>query len=157
MSSTGVDGLGSSISTGGTTDLVNINFKDELLLTKDDFNQPKTIKNLEALAQTIQNLMFIEKGTFPNQPLMGIGIENYEFEFIDSITLMDLQDNINNQIKTYIPTDEYISCKVSTITNSEKKNVVFINFTVKESKTGDSSFIIAFVKYSKKVLSKIII
>ena len=77
-------------------------FGKELYLDENNFGQPYELNNLEGLAQTIQNIIIIEKGTYPNTPNFGVGISNYLFELLDNITLSELTNSINNQISTYI-------------------------------------------------------
>jgi len=79
-----------------------IYFRNEALLDSDVFNKPMYRTNLEALAQVIQNLLIYEPGTFPNDPELGVGIADYMFELADDITLRQISDNIENQIKTYV-------------------------------------------------------
>lgn len=111
-----------------------IKFKDEVLLARNEFNTNATYKDLLALAQTIQNLCIIEAGTYPNQPELGLGIENYEFELLTTRVLLDLQEKLDSQLKQFIPTNRYnIDYKVDTIENKEKKHILLLTFLVTDT------------------------
>jgi len=136
-------------------------FDDELLLAKSIYNTTAKREGVEALAQTIQNLMFVEPGTYPNQPNLGVGIENYEFEFLDSATMYDLKEKVDANIKKFINTYYHIDFDVDTIKNSLGKNVLFFIFSVSDndSYTSVSQINILFGKDkdNNKVISKIIL
>lgn len=59
--------------------------------------------NTEALAQELQNLIIFERGTFPNDPDLGVGIANYIMELSDTDTMIALRNNIQTQIDHYLP------------------------------------------------------
>ncbi|ALN97966.1 putative baseplate protein [Bacillus phage vB_BpuM-BpSp] len=105
-------------------------FKDELLLEKNNFGSNASRKKLEALAQTIQNIIIIERGTYPNQPELGVGIENYQFEFSDDITMNELKSSISNQIERFIPNNDIVDFEINTIKNKSNRSVLFIQFLV---------------------------
>lgn len=136
-------------------------FKDELLLSKDEFNQPEIRKDMLALAQVIQNLLIIEKGTYPNQPKLGIGIKNYLFEFIDYITLSNLEEEIKDQISEFIPNNYIIDLKADVITSKNNKTVLGILFYITELGTNkiEKNFLIIMDKEKKtnNIISKIIL
>lgn len=105
-------------------------FKDELLLMKSVYNTNATRKNLEALAQTIQNIIIFERGTYPNQPDLGLGIENYQFEFLDDKTIYELRNGLDTQIQQFIPTSIKIDFNIDILENDLGKKVLFFNFKV---------------------------
>lgn len=77
-------------------------FRKEPLLEIDEYTKPAHREELVALAQTIQNLIIIEKGTMPNDPDFGVGLGSYIFEFMDSTTLNEMRISIEEQISKYI-------------------------------------------------------
>ena len=81
-------------------------FRNEPLLAIDLFHKPMVRSDLEALAQTIQNLILINPGTMPNDPLFGVGIERYLFELMNDTTLSEIKNNIEDQISKYIVHDD---------------------------------------------------
>jgi hypothetical protein len=136
-------------------------FKDELVLAKSIYNTNEVRKELEALAQVIQNLIIIEPGTYPNDPSMGVGIEGYQFEFLDAKTISDLRDKIDSQIKRFIPTDITIDFNVETIKNELGKNVLLFTFLVSGNpnyqRVSQINMLFGKNKDNGKVMSKIII
>jgi phage baseplate assembly protein W len=127
-------------------------FKGELVLTKDSKNQQKILKDKEALAQCIQNIIFMEKGTDPNQPELGVGIENYLFEKATEETLENLKLDIIKQVEQFIPnmnkvdvevetkkTDKYVSLliAISIATNSSFQDETLVALVVGKSSTTD--------------------
>ena len=77
-------------------------FRKELLLEIDEYTQPAHRDELVALAQTIQNLIIIEKGTYPNDPNFGVGIGRYIFELMDEQTVSEIRTEIERQVNKYI-------------------------------------------------------
>ena len=67
----------------------------------------------DAIVQTIQNLCFIKPGTYPNDPDLGLGIEDEQFEIADTFYLGELQSRLNAMIDKYIETDYYVETRVS--------------------------------------------
>lgn len=67
----------------------------------------------EAIVQCIQNLCFIKPGTYPNDPDLGMGIEDEQFELIDDTYISKFKNKLDRLINIYIPTDYYIETRVS--------------------------------------------
>lgn len=134
-------------------------FKGELVLEKNSFNTMTIREDKTALAQVIQNLLFIEKGTYPNQPELGIGIENYLFEKIDKGTCSVLKDNIKEQIEKFAPSEYLIDVQVeSKIINSNV--ALLISFSIKDtSEMSDTRFgiLVGKSEKTKKTISKLIV
>lgn len=76
--------------------------KKELGLGTNVFNKAVEYKGKTAWFQLILNLIFLRPGTYPSIPSMGVGIQDYDYEFLD-----DVKDNIRNdiedQVKTFLP------------------------------------------------------
>ena len=145
-----------------------IKFKKELTMSYDNFKKPIMLENLEALAQIIQNIILIEKGTYPNQPNLGVGISNYLFELGSANTLSDLKIEIEKQISSNINAPEFtIQTDVKMIKSSQELfNSLSISIIIKyfEYSNNDieeksTSFNILFGGHSKtkKIVSKIIL
>jgi len=137
-------------------------FKKELVLDRNVYNKPDDRKELQSYAQMLQNLIFYEPNTFPNQPSMGIGIENYEFEFLDDETLTQLESKINSQAEQFLPSVYNINIKVSTVDVNNNSNKVilirgFISNTMDVSSTDEIVLLIGKNTTTKKLVSKIMI
>lgn len=76
--------------------------KTELTLEIDSFDKPKELVEVAAWSQLILNLLYLKPGTYPSLPDMGIGIEEYQYDFIDDIA-EELTSKITSQQKQYLP------------------------------------------------------
>ena len=76
--------------------------KAETTLEINSFDKPKELSGLAAWSQLMLNLIFLKPGTYPSIPQMGIGIENYQYEFMDD-TIAELSAAITSQQQTYLP------------------------------------------------------
>lgn len=98
-------------------------FKREVILSYNTLGQQLYRDDLEAVAQVIQNICLIEPGTYPNQPELGVGIENYLFEMGDAITISKLKSEIDKQM-AYIENDGFaITSSISMMDNKTNKNI----------------------------------
>lgn len=137
--------------------------KPNLILDINEFNKNASYDDIYSLVSMVQTLIIMEKGTYPNHPDMGIGIRNYKFEFMDSITLNELRDNIVTQINKYLPNTLISNINVKTIRNElENKNntvIVLIEFSQDDRTDIPKDVIISFVQVlnSKTVKSSIYI
>ena len=68
--------------------------KKELGLSTNVFNKATEYQGKTAWFQLILNLIFLRPGTYPSIPNMGVGLQDYEYEYID-----DVKDNIRNKIE----------------------------------------------------------
>lgn len=82
----------------------------ELYLTTDSVNK---VDEEKAIIQQVQNLLFIKPGTYPNDPDLGIGIEDEQFEMADDNYLNNLKNRIDLQIDKFIVTDYLVETRVS--------------------------------------------
>ena len=76
--------------------------KTELLLSINSFDNPTQLTDVKAWAQLMTNLIFLEPGTYPSMPAMGVGIESYQYDFMDE-AFPELNAAIINQQQTYLP------------------------------------------------------
>lgn len=76
----------------------------------------------------ITHLLFLIPGTYPSSPLLGIGIQQYEYSFMDE-TIAQLQSLILEQVRTYLPDVPLDSVVVdSTEVSGKKILLIIINF-----------------------------
>jgi len=137
-------------------------FRDELQLAIDLFRKPSQLTDLEALAQTIQNLILIDPGTYPSDPLLGVGITNYLFELMDTVTLNEIQNKIDDQLTKYILHESVtINTNISEVsTGSTKLNAILIKvelYSVDNDTKSEMSFVVSGNTTNKKTISKIIL
>ena len=81
----------------------NLIYKSEIFLDEDGLYNQVYRKNLNSIVQIIQNILLIEPGTYPNEPNLGVGIENYLFEQASSEVRQELNKKITKQIENYAP------------------------------------------------------
>ena len=81
----------------------NLIYKSEIFLDEDGLYNQVYRKNLNSIAQIIQDILLIEPGTYPNEPNLGVGIENYLFEQASSEVRQELNKKITKQIENYAP------------------------------------------------------
>ena len=99
----------------------------EHLLEKDEFNKPKVLTGPKAIVQKIIELILLRPGTYPTRPYMGVGLmENFRYTFTDDI--VKLQEEINSQIRTYLP--EFTGVKVELDTTMEKNKALLIHVII---------------------------
>ena len=145
-------------------------FRSEPILAFDLFHKPFLREDLEALAQTIQNLLIIKPGTLPNDPLFGVGIERYVFELLNINTIEEVQDNIEEQLSRYIIHDDItVNVEVRSMKTGEKNvNSLLISIRLFEIGTNpgvnedeedvvELGFAYAGNSTTKKTISKIIL
>ncbi len=75
--------------------------KKELQLSINSFDNPTELTGIKAWSQLILQLIFMEPGTYPSLPEMGVGIENYQYDFLPDI-LSQLASSIIQQQRTYL-------------------------------------------------------
>jgi len=109
-----------------TTNNNIIIFKKEILLAEDGLFSQTYREDLEAYAQVIQNILIIEKGTYPNMPDLGIGIKNYLFEIYSSELVTELESEIRKQTRTYAPVN---GIELDIDINYENK-ILYIKFSI---------------------------
>ena len=76
--------------------------KTEKTLEINSFDKPKELTGLAAWSQLMLNLIFLKPGSYPSIPEMGVGIENYQYDFIDD-AIAELSAVIVNQQQKYLP------------------------------------------------------
>lgn len=76
--------------------------KDEVTLQINSYDKPEELSEVQAWSQLLLNLIFLRPGTYPSMPGMGVGIENYQYDFIDE-ALTEITQAIIKQQQTYLP------------------------------------------------------
>ena len=76
--------------------------KAEAAIEINSFDKPKELTGLAAWSQLMLNLIFLKPGTYPSMPEMGIGIENYQYDFMDDV-IAELSAAITTQQQKYLP------------------------------------------------------
>ena len=62
-----------------------------------------TLKNENAIARSVRNLILTTQGERPFQPVLGSNVNNLLFENMDKLTAAALKDEIKNTIENYEP------------------------------------------------------
>ena len=105
--------------------------KTECLSDINGFNNPAELSGKNAWIQQILHLLFLKKGSYPSNPDLGIGLQTYDYTFIDN-AIPKLQDEIVNQIRTYFPDMPFDSVTLIAQDHPVKKEkilIIAVNFT----------------------------
>ena len=62
-----------------------------------------TLKNENAIARSVRNLILTTQGERPFQPVLGSNVNNLLFDNMDKLTAAALKDGIRNTIENYEP------------------------------------------------------
>ena len=112
--------------------------KTELSLEINSFDKPKELNDVAAWSQLMLNLIFLRPGTYPSLPKMGVGIENYQYEFLDE-AIDELSVAIATQQQTYLPDIPLAGIQVSKIDNQGQPVLVIQMAFNTESGAGNSA------------------
>lgn len=135
-------------------------FLNEMILEKSPFNQLDMRTDKVALAQVIQNILIIEKGTYPNNPTLGVGIENYIFEKFTEALRIELENEITQQISKYIPNRYDVSVNIEHKDSTNGLKVLFLKFEIAslaESTITEFGLMYGGSDKNSKVISKLIL
>lgn len=113
--------------------------KKECVLGINSFDKPTELIGKNAWVQLVINLLFLKKGTYPSIPEMGIGIQYYEYEFIDDVK-EKLEAEIKEQIRKYLP-DVPIDSVILSTTESAGNYILIIAITFVVNGASDSAVI----------------
>ena len=69
----------------------------EYLFSLNDFQQPKSIDDLEAIGQMILNLFFMRPGNIPSMPHIGINLPQYLYKLQGDFDPEEIKQQIYNQ------------------------------------------------------------
>ena len=105
--------------------------KKELGLSTNIFNKATEYQGKTAWFQLILNLIFLRPGTYPSIPNMGVGLQDYEYEYID-----DVKDNIRNkieeQVNLFLPDVPLASVEVTSV-EYEGKTILLIVISLEDN------------------------
>lgn len=105
--------------------------KKELGLSTNVFNKATEYQGKTAWFQLILNLIFLRPGTYPSIPNMGVGLQDYEYEYID-----DVKDNIRNkieeQVNLFLPDVPLASVEVTSV-EYEGKAILLIVISLEDN------------------------
>lgn len=133
--------------------------KEECLWEFNNFRQPSTVNNLQSIATMIKSLLFLEKGTYPDCPEMGVGIQNYLFDSLDDAKISEIYSEINDQITKYLPTIYIQNIIVKNFNNDSLRKTIGIGFEVSSSADkGTDQFFLTLQELpdSREIVSQII-
>jgi hypothetical protein len=140
--------------------------KKEFFLDIDDYGECASYEGLFAIAKLLQTLFLLIPGTYPNHPEMGIGLTEYQFEFMDDETKNELQFKANRQIGKYLPTYKIMGVTISFVKDDAtgKQNTLSVLVNIANDDTGDvldamNSMVLTFEQLGKtgKIVSKLYI
>jgi phage baseplate assembly protein W len=94
---------------------------------------------LDVIVDDILSLIHINKGEYPNDPELGVGIKYYLFELIDENIALDIESEIEKQVLKYIKNIVLVGVDVKV--NLE---LALIDLTVRFKKVNGSRDIIRF-------------
>ena len=130
--------------------------KKELTFNISNFNKPEEHKGLHTLAFNIRNLMLMKKGTMPNSPRMGIDILSYRFDRLTNDNLIKIQDEILNQIETYmgrrIVANVVIKREISTNKINNGVYILFVLTPDTKAKTDIENLVIKLANIKDKMV-----
>ena len=115
--------------------------KRELQLSINSFDNPTELSDVKAWSQLILQLLFLEPGTYPSIPEMGIGIEKYQYDFIDEV-VSELSAAILNQQQTYLKDIPLTSVQVAPATVN-KETILLIQLTFDAGRGSEQKSVIA--------------
>lgn len=109
--------------------------KKELQLGINSFDNPTELTGIKAWSQLMFQLIFLMPGTYPSMPEMGVGIENYQFDFIDDV-VRTLNTSIIEQQRTYLSDIPLTSVTVEPSTiNGETILFIYLTFTMTDGQS----------------------
>lgn len=105
--------------------------KKELGLGINVFNKPVEYQGKTAWFQLILNLLFLRPGTYPSIPSMGVGIQDYEYEYLDDVK-DNIQASIQDQCKAFLPDVPLENVDIQSV-DYEGKKIMLIVITLNDN------------------------
>lgn len=106
----------------------------EYLLSLDQFQNPKVLKDKDAIYILLIRILLLEKGTIQSHPDMGIGIIS-RYRYIEVEKLPELKNDILYQIATYLPQLQGINVEVSYSDDQELIIDIYVDNVLYKFKT----------------------
>lgn len=138
--------------------------RKDITLNINDLNKLEFYEDRVALARMIQNILVTKKGTYPNNPTFGVGIEDYLFDFANNTTKSELSSSITEQLNLWLDTKDDIHIEhnlqfVKTDNNAYTTLAIFFN-VYSDTKSGDTElykFTLFFTgdQKNRKIVSKL--
>ena len=92
------------------------------------------LKNESAIARSVKNLVFMQKGEKFFDPDFGSELSASFFENIDDVTALTMRDDIDYMIKTYEPRVDLINVEIIPNYDNNQMDAVII-YSIKGSDT----------------------
>ena len=92
------------------------------------------LKNESAIARSIKNLVFMQKGEKFFDPNFGSEVSASLFENIDDVTAITMRDDIDYMIKTYEPRVDLINVEIIPNYDNNQMDAVIV-YSIKGSDT----------------------
>jgi len=92
------------------------------------------LKNESAIARSVKNLVFMQKGEKFFDPDFGSELSASLFENIDDVTALTMRDDIDYMIKTYEPRVDLINVEIIPNYDNNQMDAVII-YSIKGSDT----------------------
>lgn len=74
-------------------------------LNISDYRKNKMYTGKEAVARMIQHILITKKGTYPNNPNFGVGIEDYLFELVTPQLRAEIETSISDQMSRWLTSE----------------------------------------------------
>ena len=101
---------------------MNESSKIELSFDLNNFNRPQEYAGAGAWAMQIVQLCMYDKGTFPSNPEIGIGMKKYDFGLEDY--RYKLQSAINEQVTRFFPDMPFNYCTVDAVEDAATNSLI---------------------------------
>lgn len=124
--------------------------KKELGIGLNVFNRPVEYSGIDCWVRLLVQLLFIRPGTYPTDPELGIGIQEYRYTFFDEIK-SELESKINLQKRLYLPDIPIGDVRLSS-TEINGKNIIVLQFSISVS-DGDMKTAYVAIDSTKKTLN----
>lgn len=116
--------------------------KKELQLSLNAFEEPSSLSGKRAWIELLLHVLFTIKGTYPSDPEYGIGLQLYEYEFIDDV-INDLQEQIELQRRSYLPDIPISNVKLEKTTLIDGKTALLVYIEIIDDNSVNSTAVIA--------------
>lgn len=97
--------------------------KKETSLQINSFDKPNELTGVAAWSQLMLNLIFLKPGTYPSLPEMGVGIEDYQYDFFEE-AVEALSSAITEQQKVFLPDVPLSGIKISKLEKNDQPILV---------------------------------
>ena len=112
--------------------------KAETSLEINSFDKPTELNDVSAWSQLMLNLIFLRPGTYPSLPEMGVGIEEYQYDFLED-AISELSAKITEQQQKYLPDVPLAGVQISKMEHEGQPILVIQLFFNTESGTTSSA------------------